>query len=239
MIMLAGCGLAGGSPLTPNKTVTASATGSVADAVRALPVAEADRAAQKAYSGHREDLFGRAWTDDNTIPRWSKNRCKTRGDALKRDLSQQVFKYGKCAPHTGVLHDVYSGRTITFRSGMNPSAIEIDHIVPLSNAFAHGAQRWSQQKRIDFANDPLVLQSVARDENQRKSDGGAADFMPSNPRAACGYIAAQTAVLTTYQLTVTGRDKAAMLSTLTKCPPSLSLPTRESSYTLAPVREVS
>lgn len=141
-------------------------------------------------------------------------------------------------PHTGILHDVYSGQTIQFRSGTNPSTIEVDHIVALADAYRHGASRWTQDQRIAYANDPLVIQSVARAENQRKKDGGAADFLPRNRAAWCGYVAAQAAVLTTYHLTVTARDKAAMEKVLSGCSPNVPLPTRESAYAEGPVRLV-
>lgn len=70
---LSGCAVANSSS-TPAPT----APGSALAAVRALVVAPDDAKAAAAYSGHREDLFGKAWDDDNTIPLWGGNLCRTR-----------------------------------------------------------------------------------------------------------------------------------------------------------------
>lgn len=131
-------------------------------------------------TGYDRDLFGQAWTDDVTVE-GGHNGCDTRNDILGRDLEQIVFKPGTrdCAVQTGTLRDPYTGNTIAFVRGEGTSnAVQIDHVVALSDAWQKGAQQLDTATRVNFANDPRNLKAVDGPTNQQKSDGDAATWLP-------------------------------------------------------------
>lgn len=169
---------------------------------------------------NREEQFGTAWTDSNDTP-LGHNGCDTRNDILNRDLVEKTYGDAKnCIVTTGVLeNDPYTGRTIEFRRGKTTSAlVQIEHVVALKNAWDSGAYNWTQQERINFANDPEVLIAVDGPENQAKGDKSADKWMvPNNPAYRCTYAAKQVNIKTTYGLSVTTPEKQALKQTLQNC----------------------
>ncbi|MEW2399860.1 HNH endonuclease family protein [Streptomyces sp. NPDC046862] len=162
-------------------------------------------------TGYERDNFGTAWADTDS------NHCDTRDDILKRDLKDVKFKEADCEVASGVLNsDPYSGKEITFKRGH--SEIDIDHLVPLSDAWQKGAQQWDASKRIALANDPLNLLAVDAGTNRSKGDGDTATWLPPNKSYRCTYVAAQVAVKKKYGLWVTTAEKAAMKRVLSGCP---------------------
>ena len=166
-------------------------------------------------TGYDRAEFGQAWADVD------RNGCDTRNDILRRDLGQLVLKAGTrgCLVLRGTLHDPYTGTTIRFVRGQGTStAVQVDHVVALSDAWQKGAQQWSGQQRTAFANDPLNLLAVDGPTNQRKSDGDAATWLPPRKAARCSYVARQVAVKRRYGLWVTAAERAAILRVLDTCP---------------------
>ena len=89
-------------------------------------------------TGYDREQFGPAWSDVD------RNGCDTRNDILKRDLAGETFKPGThdCVVLTGTLDDPYTGKTIAFSRGQGTSeAVQIDHVVALSDAWQKGAQQ--------------------------------------------------------------------------------------------------
>src|SRR5690606_41195972 len=69
----------------------------------------------------------------------------------------------------------YGGATIDFQRGQATStAVQIDHVVALSDAWQKGAQAWDPGKRLAFANDPLNLLAVDGPLNAQKGEIGRA-----------------------------------------------------------------
>lgn len=170
-------------------------------------------------TGYTRDQFGPAWTDDNDDP-MGHNGCDTRNDILRRDLLVTAFTatgHG-CAVLTGTLADPYTGRTIAFARGGSSSAVQIDHVVPLGDAWQSGAQQWPVQERIDLANDPLDLLAVSSPQNEAKGDGDAATWLPANRVYRCAYVARQVAVKARYELWMTRAEHDAIASILGTCP---------------------
>ena len=166
-------------------------------------------------SGYERDLFGQAWADVD------RNGCDTRNDILRRDLTRTTLKPGTrgCVVLKGTLNDPYTGTVIAFVRGQGTSnAVQIDHVVALSDAWQKGAQRWSTARRTAFANDPLNLLAVDGPTNQRKGDGDAATWLPPRKAFRCAYVARQIAVKQRYALTVTLAERDAMVRVLTACP---------------------
>lgn len=165
-------------------------------------------------TGFDRDNFGPAWADVD------RNGCDTRNDILKRDLTDETFKPGThdCIVLTGVLKDPYGGETINFKRGQDTSSkVQIDHLIPLSDAWQKGAQQWSDAKRKEFANDPLNLLAVDGPLNSQKSDSDAATWLPPRRSYRCAYIARQIDVKAKYELWVTKAEKDAMDGILDSC----------------------
>ncbi|HEY9314300.1 GmrSD restriction endonuclease domain-containing protein [Williamsia sp.] len=170
-------------------------------------------------TGYDRTLFGDAWTDAVSVE-GGRNGCDTRNDILRRDLGGIVFKAGSqgCAVETGTLADPYTATTINFvRGQQTSSAVQIDHVVALSDAWQKGAQQLTPAQRIDFANDPRNLQATDGPANQQKSDGDAATWLPPNTSYRCTYVARQVDVKAEYNLWVTQAEKDAIARVLSTC----------------------
>ncbi|MCE5288188.1 MAG: DUF1524 domain-containing protein [Nocardiaceae bacterium] len=169
-------------------------------------------------SGYDRDLFGQEWSDDVSVEA-GHNGCDTRNDILRRDLSDVAIKRGSngCAVLTGTLYDPYTGGTINFERGAGSSAVQIDHVVSLSDAWQKGAQQWDSAKRQNFANDPRNLLAVDGPTNQSKGDGDAATWLPPNKSFRCTMVTMQIQVKSDYGLSVTQAEHDAMKRVLDEC----------------------
>lgn len=194
--------------VAPKATTSSSvATDSALNALAGLAVK--GRAPRTGYS---RALFGPAWQDVD------RNGCDTRNDILRRDLRQVVPTAG-CVVRSGVLLDPYTGRTVNFYRGVTSSlAVQIDHVVALSDAYQKGAQRLDPSVLAAFANDPLNLLAVNGPANEAKSDSDAASWLPSNKVYRCAYVARQVAVKLKYKLWVTTGERDAIRRVLLSCP---------------------
>ncbi|MDQ0692236.1 DUF1524 domain-containing protein [Arthrobacter sp. W4I7] len=164
-------------------------------------------------TGYDRELFGQAWLDVD------RNGCDTRNDILKRDLTAITYTNSvPCKVQTGTLADPYTGATISFLRGNGTStAVQIDHVVALSDAWQKGAQQLTAEQRTAFANDPLNLQATDGPTNQKKSDGDAATWLPPNKGFRCEYVARQISVKAAYSLWVTQAEHDAMGNILAGC----------------------
>lgn len=171
-------------------------------------------------TGYERKQFGQAWSDDVTVE-FGHNGCDTRNDILRRDLVDITLKENThdCVVLTGTLHDPYSGTDISFQRGQGTSElVQIDHIVPLADAWQKGAQEWSPEKRRNFANDPRNLLAVDGPLNQQKSAGDAATWLPPSKEYRCTYAQKIIEVKATYGLWVTQTEHDALATQLATCP---------------------
>ena len=220
-VVLGGCGARQTLTTGPTEQVTPIPTGSVASVLNSLSIRPS-----VSMDGYSRDKFGAAWTDDND-DQLGHNGCDTRNDILRRDLTGTALKADThgCVVLTGTLADPYTGTTIPFTRGVTTSAeIEIDHVVPLGDAWESGAQDWAMQQRVDLANDPLNLLAVSGRENEAKGDSDAASWLPPNVAYDCPYVARQVAVKARYKLAVTQAEHDAIGRVLETCP-GQALPT--------------
>ena len=145
--------------------------------------------------------------------------CNTREAILVRDLKNVVYKPNSCKVQSGTLNDPYTGKTIEFTRGQDTSsAVQIDHVVALSNAWASGAALLDKDTRYEISQDPLNLLAVDGPANQEKSDQAADTWLPSNKGFQCQYVARQISVKYKYKLWVTPAEKLAMQKVLADCP---------------------
>ncbi|MFC8501392.1 HNH endonuclease family protein [Pedococcus sp. NPDC057267] len=166
-------------------------------------------------TGYSRDQFGAAWTDTD------RNGCDQRNDVLRRDLRGIRLEAGThgCVVLSGTLLDPYTGRTIAFTRGSGTSAaVQIDHVVPLADAWVKGAVRWDVGTRTAFANDPLNLLAVSGPVNDAKGAGDAATWLPPAKGYRCAYAARQVAVKARYAVTVTAAERDALARVLGTCP---------------------
>ncbi|WP_457948727.1 GmrSD restriction endonuclease domain-containing protein [Pseudarthrobacter sp. alpha12b] len=197
-------------------TTTAGAssdTVQAADLLETLPVK-----GRAPKTGYERSLFGPTWADVD------QNGCDTRNDILQRDLTEVTFTGSvPCTVKTGVLADPYTGTVIDFvRGTTTSSAVQIDHVVALSDAWQKGAQQLSLEQRTAFANDPLNLQATDGPINQQKGDGDAATWLPPVKGFRCGYVARQVSVKARYGLWVTQAEHDAIAGILAGCPGQLA-----------------
>ena len=125
---------------------------------------------------------------------------------------------GTCYAQGGVLIDSSTGESIAFVRGPETSeAVQIDHVVSLSDAWHKGARDWDEQRRRDFANDPRNLLAVGAKANFDKAFRDANAWLPPNVAFRCEFVARQVAVKTTYRLWVSANEKRAMAAVLDRC----------------------
>ncbi|WP_306669370.1 MULTISPECIES: DUF1524 domain-containing protein [unclassified Arthrobacter] len=211
--------LAGGAPAAADtlgsSTTPAAEPAAVeaADLLATLPVK--GRAPKK---GYERALFGPTWADVD------QNGCDTRNDILRRDLTDITYTSSvPCTVKTGILADPYTGTTISFiRGTTTSSAVQIDHVVALSDAWQKGAQQLTTEQRTAFANDPLNLQATDGPTNQQKGDGDAATWLPPSKGFRCEYVARQVSVKARYSLWVTQAEHDAIAVILAGCPGQLA-----------------
>jgi Protein of unknown function (DUF1524) len=161
--------------------------------------------------------FGESWSDDVNVE-FGHNGCNTRDDILRRDLTELMVRAGTCFAQSGVLRDPYTGDSIAFVRGPDSSdAVQIDHLVSLSDAWYKGARDWDAQRRRDFANDPRNLLAVGAKPNFDKAFRDAAAWLPPNAGFRCEFVARQVEVKAAYQLWVSANEKRAMAAVLNAC----------------------
>ena len=168
-------------------------------------------------TGYERKLFSDGW---GVI-----GYCDVRNYILKRDMKSFTLRDG-CKVETGVLVDPYTGKTIRFKYGVGTSsAVQIDHVVALSDAWQKGAQQLSSAMRYAIYNDPLNLLAVDGPTNSSKGDSDAASWLPPNKGYRCAYVARQVAVKLKYKIWVVEAEKTAIKRVLSACP-TQKIPTR-------------
>lgn len=195
------------SPVLVMTGGTAS-VGRAAQWLRHLPVAQP----RSASSYERESFAFRSTDDDG-------DGCDVREDVLARDLRDVTYAADACTVLSGTLDDPYTGSVVAFHRGRSTSsAVQIDHVVALRNAWISGADQWDSARRIAYANDPANLLAVQGAANQEKSDASADHWLPPATDFQCTYVAMQVSIKRTWGLSVTRGEKEAMGRVLAQCP---------------------
>lgn len=141
------------------------------------------------------NLFGGAWIDADG------DGCDTRCEVL--EAQRTTLPGGQ----SGWL-SVYDNYPIT-----TEGELDIDHVVPLAEAWRSGAWGWDPSRRIAFANDldeTRALVAVTAVTNRSKSDSDPAGWKPASPTAWCGYVDAWIAVKQKWNLTADLTEVAAL-----------------------------
>ncbi|WP_107417164.1 HNH endonuclease family protein [Streptomyces sp. CB00455] len=156
-------------------------------------------------SGYSRDLF----------PHWStvSGACNTRETVLKRD-GVNVAQDSACAAVSGSWYSEYDGATWTAAADL-----DIDHVVPLAEAWRSGANAWTTTKRQQFANDLTRPQLIAVTDNvnQAKGDQDPGKWLPSRTAYRCTYARMWVQVKQYYALAMDSGEKSALVGILNGC----------------------
>ncbi|MET8355091.1 DUF1524 domain-containing protein [Micromonospora sp. NPDC005206] len=198
---LAGAGLVGVSAQPASATPSGIPSKATAQSqLNALTVA-----AQGSTSGYSRDLF----------PHWItiSGSCNTREQVLKRD-GTSVAVDSSCAATSGRWYSPYDGATWTAASD-----VDIDHVVPLAEAWRSGANSWTTSRRQSFANDLTRPQLIAVTDNvnQSKGDQDPSTWQPSLSSYRCTYSKMWITVKYNWSLTLQSSEKSALQSMLNTC----------------------
>jgi hypothetical protein len=162
-------------------------------------------ATEGSSSGYSRDLF----------PHWItiSGACNTRETVLKRDGSNVVVN-SSCAVTSGSWYSPYDGATWT-----NAADVDIDHIVPLSEAWRSGASSWTTSRRQSFANDlshPQLI-AVTDNVNQSKGDQDPSTWQPSRTAYRCTYAKMWISSKSFWGLRLQSSEKSALQTMLNTC----------------------
>jgi Protein of unknown function (DUF1524) len=195
-------------PIEPSRPAQQLPFIDVEAARQALP--ELDVKGRPPLTAYSREAFGTAWSDVND------NGCDTRNDILRRDLTNKTVD--DCVVLSGTLADPYSGQRVRLvRGPVTSLEVQIDHVVPLANAWQTGASFWTAAQRERFANDRRNLLAVRGDLNLQKSDGDTATWLPPKKSFRCTYVTMQVLTKQRYDLWVTPPEKEAMQRILDQC----------------------
>lgn len=139
---------------------------------------------------------------------------------LKRD-GANVVTNSACASTSGTLVSAYDGATWTAVSD-----VDIDHMVPLKNAWVNGASKWTTAKREQFANDIASPQlwTVTDNLNQAKGDKSPDVWKPPLTSFYCTYAKSWVQVKYKWELSVTPAEKTALASMMDTCQEAGNVP---------------
>jgi Protein of unknown function (DUF1524) len=139
--------------------------------------------------------------------------CDTRDRVLIRD-GRHVVVGDDCLITSGRWRSYYDGLVLKKKS-----RVDIDHIVPLANAWRSGAKRWSRRRRRSFANDlkDSQLIAVSASSNRSKGDQGPEDWKPPRRKAWCLYSRWWVQVKRHWHLAVVRTERQALRRMVATC----------------------
>ncbi|MFD7705234.1 HNH endonuclease family protein [Streptomyces caelestis] len=175
----------------------------LSQAIARLPVAVEDRTG---YDRARE--FGSGWTDAD------RDGCNTRQEVLLAEAVTPPTVTGRCTLSGGTWYSWYDEQSVT--------ATDIDHVVPLAEAWDSGAKSWTRVKRVAYANylnDPRHLEAVSQRSNRQKADQDVVEWLPVES-AQCRYLTYWVPIKLSWSLAVDTAELNALRALAAGCPDS-------------------
>ncbi|KUN55469.1 hypothetical protein AQJ46_49435 [Streptomyces canus] len=175
----------------------------VRDVLAALPVQDEDR------TGYERTKF-RHWIDAD------RDGCSTRAEVLLAEAVTTPEQSAGCQLTGGSWYSPYDDTYFTAAR-----ALDIDHMVPLAEAWDSGASTWTAKEREDYANDladDRALIAVSAASNRSKSDQDPATWQPPAAGYRCTYATDWVAVKTRWQLAIDPAEQTALTGILASCP---------------------
>lgn len=156
--------------------------------------------------------------------------CDTRDRVLITEATTRPHVSSSCALTHGRWRSPYDGVTTS-----HPSTFDIDHLVPLAEAWQSGAYRWTDRTREAYANDLGYgpdLVAVSAHANRSKGDDEPAGYLPPRRSFRCTYEAWWVAVKWRWHLSVNPAEKSWLGSHLKACGwPTVTKPSRRATST--------
>lgn len=187
------------------RTIGAAPKGKVSAArlLKGLPVR-----AETHSASYERSRFG-GWIDRD------RDGQNTRSEVLQSESTRtaSLNRYGTVKG--GKWISAYDNKVFT-----NASRMDVDHMVPLAEAWASGAWKWSAKRRTAFANDlgyGSSLIAVSLSSNRSKGDRDPADWVPTASSDVCTYVKQFIAVKSRWRLSVDRAEKTAIQDHLVSC----------------------
>ncbi|AUH40552.1 HNH endonuclease family protein [Streptomyces sp. CMB-StM0423] len=175
-------------------------------AIEQLPVAAESR------QGYNRDLF-RHWVDDD------KDGCDTRAEVLIAEAIEAPEVDSRCRITGGRWYSYYDDTYVDGARGL-----DIDHLVPLAEAWDSGASGWSAERRKEYANDLGAddsLVAVTARSNRSKSDQDPSTWWVPAEQASCEYLQQWVKTKHRWDLTADTAELAALNERAARCPNDL------------------
>lgn len=157
--------------------------------------------AESGWSSYDRERFGYPSDAD-------RDGCDTRAEVLMQESTTATTRNTYCT--------VQSGRWISFVDGRvwtDPGKVQIDHLVPLSEAWASGARGWTSSRLVAFGNDlgyPWSLNAITGTLNASKGDGDPADWLPPLSGVRCAYAIRWMKVKFRWGLSIDTAERSAL-----------------------------
>ena len=158
--------------------------------------------------GYDRDLFA-DWYDAD------RDGCNTRKEVLIAESLDPVQIGSGCSISGGRWFSIYDNVETT-----DSSKFDIDHMVPLSEAWDSGAWNWNADQRKHFANDldqPFFLIAVTASSNRSKGDRDPAQWMPPNASYHCTYVRIWIEIKRAWDLSVDQAEHDYLARKLASC----------------------
>ena len=164
--------------------------------------------AEETPNGYDRGLF-KHWVDADG------DGCNAREEVLIAESLKKVTVGSSCSISGGEWVSAFDLVVTT-----NPSNFDVDHFVPLKEAWDSGASEWDSATRQSFANDlgyEMSLIAVSASSNRSKSDRDPADWLPPNADYRCEYAVAWAQVKSRWSLSIDPKEKVALLGLADEC----------------------
>lgn len=198
--------------LVPAPAQAATFSGTLAQAVAAVSTAA------EANTGYDRTLF-RHWVDANGD--CQNARAEVLISEAEADTPITYTTTSKCTVSTGRWFSYYDRVSWTLASD-----VDIDHMVPLAEAWGSGASGWTAARREAYANDLgdyRTLVGVTDNVNQSKSDQDPASWLPTYDK--CRYVAEWVAVKIRWGLSADSAEKSVLNSYASTCSNTVTVTT--------------
>ena len=165
--------------------------------------------------------------DRELFPHWDYlgDDCDVRDAVLIAEARRGPVTGDTCPVGAGRWFSAFDGVTVR-----DPSELDVDHLVPLAEAWGSGARTWSTSVREEYANDlgyAKSLIAVTASSNRSKGDQDPAEWLPPRTAYRCTYVASWIGVKYRWRLTIDAREEAALRVLATNCGnPRIVVPAR-------------
>ncbi|MFJ8232792.1 HNH endonuclease family protein [Streptomyces sp. NPDC094448] len=188
----------------------AGAPGAAAETVPILTAVAGLSVADESRAGYNRDLF-KHWNAGLN----PSDGCNTRNEVLIAEAVTAPTVGARCALTGGQWWSYYDDTYVT-----PASALDIDHMVPLAEAWDSGATAWTAARREAYANDQgqsSSLVAVTAKSNRAKGDQDPAQWLPPAADALCHYTSDWLATKLRWRLSIDGAEQKALYRLAAGC----------------------